>query len=152
IVRRLADIRQAVSNVLKAMWHNKRPLSVHRNLLALFAACSCVLSACRGSGSPELTAAQVADVLWLPESANLEKDAMRPKQIINGRSFYVDGSGAVGFTASDCDALARALIAHFAPPTWQQRTTRELNPGTPIPFARECRPAPPIGGIIQLHA
>jgi len=130
-----------------------RRLNVHRNLFGLFATCSCVLSACSGwPGSRELTATQVADVLWLPESASLEKDTMRPKYIINGRSVYVDGSGAIFFTVSDCDSIARAVIDHFARPTWRQRSTRELSPATPIPFARECRTATGGGGIIQLDA
>jgi hypothetical protein len=100
-----------------------------------------------------LTAAQVADVLWLPEGANLEKDATHPTRIINGRSVYVDGSGAVGFTVFDCDSLARALVDHFVPPTWRQRTLREFSPRTPIKFERKCRPATRGGGgIVDLDA
>lgn len=46
----------------------------------------------------------VVEILWLPPLAVLHEDAARPMVIENGRSIYVDGSGAVAFTiAGECD-------------------------------------------------
>ena len=83
--------------------------------------------------SPNLA---VADILWLPAEASLETDAARPILVRDGRSIYVDGSGAVTFTiAAPREGLSARLVEHFAGGEWRQRSTQHLNPQIPTSFA-----------------
>jgi hypothetical protein len=77
----------------------------------------------------------VADILWLPAEARLEKDAARPILVRDGRSIYIDGTGAVAFTISaPREELSTRLVEHFAAEGWRQRATQHLNPEIPTSF------------------
>lgn len=83
--------------------------------------------------SPQDTS--VADLLWLPAEAQLERDFARPVSVRNGRSIYVDGSAAVVFTIDiDPQELSRRLIQHFATSRWHQRNYQFMNPGLATSF------------------
>jgi hypothetical protein len=105
-----------------------------------------------GAGSPpNQTASAVAEILWLPANAVLEKDAARPVLIRDGRSIYVDGTGAVVFSIEgDCDAVATEITRHFEQSEWQPRATQDLNPQLPTSFRIGCRTHG--GGIMQLDS
>ena len=82
----------------------------------------------------------MAAILWLPSQAVLEEDAARPLLIKNGRSVYVDGSGAVVFTvAIKCDDVATKLIEHFEQTEWRPRATQYLNPQMATSFSSGCQ-------------
>ena len=89
-----------------------------------------------------------AEILWLPVGAGLEEDLARPVRVKNGRSIYVDGTGALVFSvAADCNDVVRDLTEHFEHTEWQPRSTRDLNPGMATSFRSGCRSHP--GCIIQ---
>jgi hypothetical protein len=115
-------------------------------------ALGCGLGACAPTGSlSSRTASSVAEVLWLPASAVPEEDAARPVLIRNGRSIYVDGSGAVVFSvAGDCDAVARDIRTHFEHSAWRPRSTQDLNPHIAISISSGCHPHG--GGVIPMDA
>ena len=97
----------------------------------------------------------VAEILWLPEHAALERDAVRPLRIKNGRSINVDGTGAVVFSiALGCDDVARDIRGHFAQTEWRPRATQYLNPQIATSFNSGCRPhgdsVIPPGSVIPL--
>jgi hypothetical protein len=97
---------------------------------------SALITACAGSDA-DVADTAVADVLWLPGDAVLERDAARPIAIQNGRSIYVDGSAAVGFSINiEREQLSERIVRHFAEAGWRQRKTRYLNPYLPTSFAR----------------
>ena len=51
----------------------------------------------------------------MPAEAILERDAFQPVAIENGRSIYVDGTGAVVFTINtDRDEVSARTVEHFA--------------------------------------
>ncbi len=106
-------------------------------LLAL----SCGLAACtRTESSRTIPGATVADILWLPGQATLEKDLARPVRITKGRSIYVDGSAAVVFSiAIKCDDVATNITAHFAQTEWRPRATQYLNPQLATSFSSGCQ-------------
>jgi hypothetical protein len=108
------------------------------------------VGACAATGwpSPTDTASAVAETLWLPASAVLDQDAARPVLIRNGRSIYIDGSGAVVFNIEgDCDAVAREIVRHFRQTEWQPRATQDLNPQIATSFNTGCRSSHG-GGIV----
>jgi hypothetical protein len=105
-------------------------------------ALGCGAGACAATGSPpsSQTASAVAEILWLPASAVLDKDAARPVLIRNGRSIYIDGSGAVVFHIDgDCDAVAREIVRHFRESEWQPRSAQDLNPRIATSFNIGCQ-------------
>jgi hypothetical protein len=117
------------------------------------AALGCGAGACAATASPpsSQTASAVAEILWLPTGAVLDKDAARPVLIRNGRSIYIDGSGAVVFDIEgDCGAVAREIVRHFGQSEWQPRSTQDLNPQLPTSFRIGCQPHG--GGIMQLDS
>ncbi len=78
----------------------------------------------------------IPDLLWAPPSATLEPDTSSGL-ISNGRSIYVDGSGAILFTlAGDREELAAGVVRSFEAAGWRQRKTRYLNPQHPTSFER----------------
>jgi hypothetical protein len=76
----------------------------------VLAVLGCGLAACARPEPPMPVADAVAEALWLPAQAVLAEDAARPALIKNGRSVYVDHSGAVVFTiAVACSDVVRTL-------------------------------------------
>jgi hypothetical protein len=106
---------------------------------------SCTVAACTGTCRPDSDAA--AETLWLPAESVLREDAARPVRIKNGRSIYIDGSGAVVFTVSDCNLAARQITAHFAQTQWQPRSTY-LTPEMRSLYKSGCQPFS-IGGVME---
>jgi hypothetical protein len=89
----------------------------------------------------------VAEALWLPAEAVLQEDAARPLLIKNGRSLYVDHSGAVVFTiAVSCGDVVRRICERFAQTEWRPRATQYLNPQLATSFRTGCQPHG--GGLI----
>jgi hypothetical protein len=85
------------------------------------------------SATPDTTA---AEVLWLPIDAVIESDAARPVMFKDGRSIYIDDTGAVVFSLNaDREELTRQVVQHFATTEWQQRERQFLNPDTATSFA-----------------
>jgi len=81
----------------------------------------------------------------------LEEDAARPALITNGRSIYVDGSGAVVFSiAIKCDDAIRQISEHFAQTEWRPRSTQYLNPHLATSFSSGCQRHG--GGVILLDS
>ena len=107
----------------------------------MLVALSCGLAACaRTDSSRTVRDAAAADILWLPAQATLEKDAARPVLIRNGRSIYVDGSGAVVFSiAIKCDDVVRNITEHFAQTEWRPRSTQYLNPQLATSVSSGCQ-------------
>jgi len=116
---------------------------MRRLLLLGTLACAC---ACRAATvvAPDTA---VEAILWLPEQAVLERDAASPVRIANGRSIYIDGSGAMVFSILlGCEDVARDLRGHFARTEWRPRATQYLNPQEATSFNSGCRPHG--GGLI----
>jgi hypothetical protein len=114
--------------------------------LTLFGALAC--SRARPDATVATADTAAAEILWLPEHAVLEPDAARPVTIKNGRSIYVDGSGAVVFRiAVKCDDVAKDIGEHFAQTEWRPRSTQYLNPQVATSFNSGCRPHG--GGVIR---
>ena len=107
----------------------------------MLVALSCGLAACdRADSSRTVLRATAADILWLPAQATFEKDAVRPVLMRNGRSIYVDGSGAVVFSiAIKCDDVVRDITEHFAQTEWRPRSTQYLNPELATSFSSGCQ-------------
>jgi len=108
------------------------------------------LAACaQTNSSGAVQRAAAADILWLPAQATLKEDGAGPVLIRNGRSIYVDGSGAVAFgIAVNCDDVARDITEHFAPTEWRPRSTQYLNPQLATSFSSGCQPHG--GGVTPL--
>jgi len=107
----------------------------------ILVALSCGLAACdRTASSRTVLGATAADILWLPAQATWDKDAARPVLVRNGRSIYIDGSGAVAFSiAVTCDDVARDITGHFAGTEWRPRSTQYLNPQLATSFSSGCQ-------------
>jgi len=117
----------------------------------MFVAFGCVLGACAQTGSPASPPSTADEVLWLPVGANLAEDAASPVLVRNGRSIYIDGSGAVAFSlTADCVDVAKDIRQHFERTEWQPRSTQDLNPQKATSFSSGCQPHG--GGIIQLDS
>lgn len=97
-----------------------------------------IASSCAGPGPTSGRAdATAADILWLPENAVLQRDVAQPVTVKNGRSIYVDGSGAVMFSInSDRDEISRGIVEHFADTGWFRRPIQHLNPHLATSFER----------------
>ena len=107
----------------------------------MLVALSCGLAACaRTDSSRTVPGTAAGDILWLPAQATLEKDGARSVLIRNGRSIYVDGSGAVAFSiAIKCDDVVRNITEHFAQTEWRPRSTQYLNPQLATSFSSGCQ-------------
>jgi len=117
-----------------------------------FVALSCVVSAFTQPGSPATPPdTSGAEILWLPAGARVQRDLALPVLVSNGRSIYVDGSGAVAFSiTAACDAIATIVTEHFEHTQWQPRPTQLLNPGIATSFGHGCRPSG--GGVLTLDS
>jgi hypothetical protein len=63
-----------------------------------------------------------ADFLWVPTQATVSDDGARPVAVKNGRSVYVDGSSAVGFTLiGEREALSSEIVRHYTLTEWRRR-------------------------------
>jgi hypothetical protein len=104
-------------------------------------ALSCGLAACARTDSQRAVPhAVAAEILWLPAQGVLQENAVRPVLVRNGRSIYIDGSGAVVFSiAIKCDDAVRQITEHFAQTEWRPRSTQYLNPHLATSFSSGCQ-------------
>ena len=112
-----------------------------------------VPGACAQTGWPASRASTVAEILWLPVGARLSEDAASPVLVRNGRSIYIDGSGAVAFSlTADCVDVAKDISQYFERTEWQPRSTQDLNPGMATSFSSGCEPQGGGGLVIELDS
>jgi hypothetical protein len=110
------------------------------------------LSACAPTGQPKVPRAEVADVLRLPDGARIDESRVKPALLKNGRSIYEDGTGVVSFgVEANCEAIADAIVGHFASSGWRERRTQKRNPANATSFEHGCQERPG-GGVIILGA